>query len=60
MITIKSASQIEKMRAAGALLHDVLQTLRAAVQPGVTTLELDRLAEKRIREAGAIPSIQGL
>ena len=59
MITIKSASQIEKMRAAGALLHDVLQTLRAAVQPGVTTLELDRLAEKRIREAGAIPSFKG-
>ena len=40
MITIKSAPQIEKMRAAGALLHDVLQALKAAVQPGVTTLEL--------------------
>ena len=46
MITIKSAPQIEKMRAAGALLHDVLQALRAAVQPGVTTLELDRLGRK--------------
>ena len=56
MITIKSAPQIEKMRAAGALLHDVLDALRAAIQPGITTLELDRLAEKLIRDAGAIPS----
>ena len=39
MITIKSAPQIEKMRAAGALLHDVLSALRAAIQPGITTLE---------------------
>ena len=59
MITIKSAPQIEKMRAAGALLHDVLQALKAAVQPGVTTLELDRLAERLIREGGAIPSFKG-
>ena len=59
MITIKSAPQIEKMRAAGALLHDVLQALKAAVQPGVTTLELDRMAETMIREAGAVPSFKG-
>ena len=59
MITIKSAPQIEKMRAVGALLHDVLQALKAAVQPGVTTLELDRLAERLIREGGAIPSFKG-
>ena len=59
MITIKSAPQIEKMRAAGALLHDVLDALRAAIQPGITTLELDRLAEKLIRDAGAIPSFKG-
>ena len=59
MITIKSAPQIEKMRAAGALLHDVLSALRAAIQPGITTLELDRMAEKLIRDAGAIPSFKG-
>ena len=59
MITIKSAAQVEKMRAAGALLHQVLEALRQAIQPGVTTLELDRMAEKMIRDAGAIPSFKG-
>lgn len=59
MITIKSAAQIEKMRAAGALLHQVLSALRAAIAPGVTTLELDRMAERLIRDAGAIPSFKG-
>ena len=59
MITIKSAAQVEKMRAAGALLHQVLEVLRQAIHPGVTTLELDRMAEKMIRDAGAIPSFKG-
>lgn len=59
MITIKSERQIQKMRAAGALLHQVLEALRAAVAPGVTTLELDRMAETMIREAGAVPSFKG-
>ena len=60
MITIKSAPQIEKMRAAGALLHDVLQALRRAVQPGATTLELGphgRTAHPRRRRH---PLVQGL
>lgn len=59
MITIKSAPQIEKMRRAGELLHSVLEALRAEIQPGVTTLHLDGLAEKLIRQAGAIPSFKG-
>ena len=59
MITIKNGQQIEKMRAAGALIHDVLQALRAEIQPGVTTAYLDKLAEKLIRGAGAIPSSKG-
>ena len=56
MITIKNDSQIEKMRKAGALLHSVLEALRAEIEPGVTTLHLDQLAEKLIRQAGAVPS----
>jgi len=59
MITIKNESQIEKMRKAGALLHSVLKALRAEIQPGITTMQLDRMAEKLIRDAGAIPSFKG-
>ena len=59
MITIKNESQIEKMRKAGELLHSVLEALRAEIQPGVTTMHLDRMAEKLIRSAGAIPSFKG-
>jgi len=59
MITIKNQSQIEKMRKAGELLHSVLEELRAQVHPGVTTMHLDRMAEKLIRAAGAIPSFKG-
>ena len=59
MITIKNESQIEKMRAAGALLHSVLEALRNEIEPGVTTLHLDQMAEKLIRQAGATPSFKG-
>ena len=59
MITIKNESQIEKMRKAGVLLHEVLEALRREIEPGVTTLHLDQLAEKLIRQAGAIPSFKG-
>ena len=59
MITIKSEPQIEKMRSAGALLHSVLEALRAEIQPGVTTAHLDQLAERLIREAGGVPSFKG-
>ena len=59
MITIKNESQIEKMRAAGALLHSVLEALRNEIEPGVTTLHLDQMAEKLIRQAGAVPSFKG-
>ena len=56
MIKLKTEAQIEKMRAAGVLLHSVLTALRSAVKPGVTTLELDRMAEDMIRSAGATPT----
>ena len=52
MITIKSESQIQKMREAGALLHEVLEALRKEIEPGVTTLHLDQTAERLIRAAG--------
>ena len=59
MITIKNESQIEKMRKAGALLHEVLGLVREEIEPGVTTQHLDQLAERLIRERGAIPSSKG-
>ena len=59
MITIKNESQIEKMRKAGALLHSVLEALRNEIEPGVTTLHLDQMAERLIREGGGIPSSKG-
>ena len=59
MITIKNGQQIEKMRAAGALIHNVLEALRAEIKPGITTAYLDRMAEELIRNAGAIPSSKG-
>ena len=59
-VTLKSASQIERMAVAGRLVADVLDTVGAAIRPGVTTLELDRIAEELIRGAGGIPSFIGV
>lgn len=59
MIGIKNADQVQKMREAGALLHSVLEQLRQMIRPGVTTRELDKAAERMIREAGATPSFLG-
>ncbi|MBA3766317.1 MAG: type I methionyl aminopeptidase [Acidobacteria bacterium] len=59
MIIGKSRKELEKMRAAGQLVGRVLQELRRMVEPGVTTLEIDRAAEKMIRDAGALPTFKG-
>src|ERR1700730_9063591 len=59
MIIAKSKKEIEKMRAAGQLVGLVLQELRHLVAPGVTTLEVDRAADKMIRDAGAFPTFKG-
>jgi len=55
----KSKKEIEKMRAAGKLVGLVLQELRRLVQPGVPTIEIDRAAEKMIRDGGALPTFKG-
>src|SRR5436853_6129018 len=59
MIIGKSKKEIEKMRAAGRLVAQVREELRLMARPGVTTLELDRAAEKMIRDAGALPTFKG-
>ncbi|HUX32524.1 MAG TPA: type I methionyl aminopeptidase [Gemmatimonadaceae bacterium] len=61
MIKLKSARELEIMRAGGKILAATHAALRAAVRPGVTTAELDRLAETFIRDhAGATPAFKGL
>ena len=59
MIIGKSQKEIEKMRASGRLVGQVLQALRQMVGPGVTTLEVDTAADKMIRDAGAYPTFKG-
>jgi methionyl aminopeptidase len=59
MIIGKSKREIEKMRASGRLVGQVLNRLREMVEPGITTLELDGFAEKMIRDAGALPTFKG-
>jgi methionyl aminopeptidase len=59
MIIRKSKAEIEKMRAAGKIVGQVLQKLVAMVEPGITTLDLDREAERLIRDAGGYPTFKG-
>lgn len=59
MIIGKSKRELEKMRASGQLVGQVLSHLRTLVAPGVTTMEIDRAAEKMIRDAGALPTFKG-
>jgi methionyl aminopeptidase len=59
MVTIKRPEEIAKMRRAGAILAEILDELEAALRPGVTTAELDEIAERMIRDADAIPSFKG-
>lgn len=59
MIVCKSPVELERMRAANALVTAVLSELRDLVAPGVTTAELDRVADARVHEAGAVPAFKG-
>lgn len=56
MISLKNPTQIAKMREAGKILREVEDQVRQAIRPGVTTAELDVLAERLIRKHHAIPS----
>jgi len=58
-ITIKSKAELEIMRRANMLVHDVLSTLRSMIKPGVTTRELDRKASEMTEQAGARAAFLG-
>ena len=59
MIVCRSRAEIERIRRANQLVADVLAKLEAAVAPGVTTGDLDRLAEQLVRDGGAEPAFKG-
>lgn len=59
MIIRKSAAEIEIMREAGRITARALRLVGEAVRPGVTTAQLDEIAEETIRAAGAIPAFKG-
>jgi methionyl aminopeptidase len=59
VIVCRSLAELERMREAGRLVGEVLTELSSLVAPGVTTADLDELAEKRIMQAGAVPAFKG-
>jgi methionyl aminopeptidase len=59
MIEVKTPAELEAMRSAGLVVARALGEVRAAIKPGVTTAELDQIAEQVIRDAGAVPSFLG-
>jgi methionyl aminopeptidase len=58
-IQIKTPGQIATMREAGLVVSHTLDVLTDAVEPGITTADLDAIAEREIRGAGAVPSFKG-
>lgn len=59
MIILKTPDEIAVMAKASRVVAEVLEVLRDAVKPGITTDELDRLAESEIRSRGAVPAFKG-
>jgi methionyl aminopeptidase len=58
-IVCKSAGEIEKMRRSGRVVRQVLNLVSAMAAPGVSTMDLERAAEKKLRELGAKPAFKG-
>ncbi len=59
MIRLKTEKQIEGIRKSGELLVEILKTLQPEVRPGISTLDLDAIARKRIERSGGRPSFLG-
>ena len=59
MVTLKSPEEIQKMRVNNLLVAEILEELRGAIRPGVTTLELERYCEELTRRRGAKPAFKG-
>jgi len=59
MIVCRSRSEIEKLRRSGHLVRQLLEETRRQARPGVSTLDLERFVEKRLKEVGAKPAFKG-
>ena len=59
MISVKSAKEIELMRIAGRIVAETHEKLKEVIKPGITTKELDVIAEEYIRKSGALPAFKG-
>jgi len=59
MINVKTVREIELMRIAGRIVAETFEKLNEVIKPGITTKELDRLAEEFIRKSGALPAFKG-
>ncbi|HEV2989940.1 MAG TPA: type I methionyl aminopeptidase [Candidatus Angelobacter sp.] len=59
MINCKSQAELGKMRRSGQIVREVLETVKSKVAPGVSTMDLERMAEEKIRELGAKPAFKG-
>ena len=59
MITLKSKREIDKIREASRVVAEVLQELKPHCRPGITTRELDRIAEEKTRQNHAKPAFKG-
>ena len=58
-VELKSADEVARIREASLIVHDVLQEVIAAVAPGITTLEIDRIAARATADRGAQPAFLG-
>ena len=58
-IVCKSPTELEKMRRAGHAVREVLDTVKTLVRPGITTMDLERAAEQKIRDLGGVPAFKG-
>lgn len=58
-VVLKSSQEIEKMRRAGHIVREVLETVRGLVKPGVTTFDLEKAADAKIKELGAKAAFKG-
>jgi len=59
MIVCRSKSEIEKLRRSGHLVRQLLEETRRQARPGVSTLDLERFVERRLKEVGAKPAFKG-
>lgn len=58
-ITVKSSRELDRMQEAGRVTGEVLRVLRETIAPGMTTREIDTIAEREIRARGALPAFKG-